>query len=174
MRNILIGLTSATILATLNVPSSAQTYLYGMPSNGVSSGPYGNADYQRYRHNDWRDSTNDWRSQRNDFRNNNESVWRRERNDWQKTDDWRTRVRPGEDEARAVTRDGDRNNINDRNNVNGRNNINNAGVYDNPTGSPDNPIGSPQENLRQTPRTSPVDDDCRGPWRRDTANKRCR
>ena len=33
MRNILIGLMSATILATMNVPSSAQTYLYGMPSN---------------------------------------------------------------------------------------------------------------------------------------------
>ena len=171
MRNILIGLTSATILATLNVPLSAQTYLYGMPSNGVSSGPYGNADYQRYRYNDWRDSTNDWRSQRNDFRNNNESVWRRERNDWQKTDDWRTRVRPGEDErtrvrpgedeARAVPRNGDRNNVNDGNN------INNAGVYD-------NPAGSPQENARQNPRTSPSDDDCRGPWRRDSKNPRCR
>ena len=52
------------------------------------------------------------------FDNNNDSVWRRERNDWQKTDDWRTRVRPDEDEARGASRDGDRNNVGDRTNVN--------------------------------------------------------
>src|SRR4029078_4847610 len=144
-----------------------QSYLYGFPSDGVSRGPYGNSDLQRYRHKDWRDS-NDWRSQRNDSRtNNNDSVWRRERNDWQKTDDWRTRVRPSEEEARGTPRDSDRNNVGDRNNVDERNNINNAGVYDNPS-------GTPQENPLLSGKTSPMDQECRGPWRRDSANPRCR
>ena len=77
MKNILVILVSSTVLATLNVPSSAQTYLYGFPSDGVSRGPYGNSDVQRYRHNDWRDS-GEYRSQRNDWRDNNSSVWRRD------------------------------------------------------------------------------------------------
>ena len=160
MKNILIVLVSSTILATANMSARAQSYLYGFPSDGVSRGPYGNSDIQRYRHNDWRSDSNDWRSQRNDFRNSNDSVWRRERNDWQKTDDWRTRVRPDETETRGASRDADRSNANERNN------INNAGVYDNPS-------GSPQESPRQSGKTSPMDEDCRGPWRRGS-NPRCR
>ena len=54
MKNILIVLVSSTILATMNVSARAQSYLYGFPSDGVSRGPYGNSDIQRYRYNDWR------------------------------------------------------------------------------------------------------------------------
>ena len=98
MRSLLVVFASTAIVVSLTVPSFAQAYLYGLPSDGVSSGPYGNADYNRYRYSD-PDALGGWRDQRNDRRNNNnDSIWRRDRNDWQKADDWRPR-NPREDDA---------------------------------------------------------------------------
>ena len=100
MRSLLVVFASTAIVVSLTVPSFAQAYLYGLPSNGTSSGPYGNADYNRYRYNDPR-ASGDWRDQRNDRRtNNNEGVWRRDRNDWQKADDWRPRNAREDDAAK--------------------------------------------------------------------------
>ena len=147
MKNILVILVSSTVLATLNVPSSAQTYLYGFPSDGVSRGPYGNSDVQRYRHNDWRDS-GEYRSQRNDWRDNNSSVWRRDRGDWQNTDDWRPRNRRADERAKE-------------------------GLKEDPKEKQD-VTGDERDTGRANAKSNPAEEDCRGPWRRDTANARCR
>src|SRR4029078_12836029 len=93
MRNLLVVFASATAIVSSTLPSNSQAYLYGLPSNGVSGGPYGNSDYRQYRYNQGRESDG-WRQQRNDWRDNsNGSVWRRDRNDWKDADDWRPRDR---------------------------------------------------------------------------------
>ena len=144
MRNFLVVFASTAIVVSLTVPSFAQAYLYGLPSDGVSSGPYGNADYNRYRYND-PDALGGWRDQRNDRRNNNnESVWRRDRNDWQKADDWRPR-NPREDKA---AKNGEKYDAKDGEKSNAKNNAKN---------------NADDDDCRRV-----------RPWRRESSTPRCR
>ena len=143
MRNLLVVFASTAIVVSLTMPSFAQAYLYGLPSDGVSSGPYGNADYNRYRYNDPR-ASGDWRDQRNDRRtNNNEGVWRRDRNDWQKADDWRPR-NPREDDA---AKNGEKYDAKDGEKSNAKNNAKN---------------NADDDDCRRV-----------RPWRRESSTRRC-
>ena len=144
MRSLLVVFASTAIVVSLTVPSFAQAYLYGLPSNGTSSGPYGNADYNRYRYSD-PDALGGWRDQRNDRRNNNnDSIWRRDRNDWQKADDWRPRNAREDDAAK----NGEKYDAKDGEKSNAKNNAKN---------------NADDDDCRRV-----------RPWRRESSTPRCR
>ena len=158
MRNLLVVFASATAIVFSTLPSNAQAYLYGLPSNGVSGGPYGNSDYRQYRYNQGRESAG-WRQQRNDWRDNsNGSVWRRDRNDWKDADDWRPRDRRDE---------GRKDYIKDNTKDNTKDNVPGDAARET----------SPQDTApKGSAAQSTENDDSRAvrPWRRDSSSPRSR